>query len=132
LADHHEDGLEAELAAEAKHAVSELLALLVGQDLMREVLLEAGKSPEAGTAPLGSEDPHGEDVLANLAPHLVIGAAAGLRLIVHAVCSWPRARGHEVHVGGDTLYVAPVLAVELEGTLGAGASLDATFFGGVA
>jgi hypothetical protein len=97
----------------------ELLALLVRHQFVGELVLEGGEAPECGATALGAEDAHCEDVLADLAPDLVVGAAAGLGAVVHAVDALAGAARHEVDIWGYALYASAVGAVKLEGTLGA-------------
>jgi hypothetical protein len=129
-------GLEAlrrQVTTEAEHAVAELLALVVAEEFMSELFLEGGEAAECCTAPLGVEDPHSQDVLAGplAVGELKVPALAGFGLaVVDAVDALPSATRHEVHVGGDTLYVSAAGAVELEGALGAGASLGGNSLGG--
>jgi hypothetical protein len=77
--------LESETPAEGQHAVAELLARLVGQDLMREILLEGSEGPEAGTAPLSVDDTHGHQVNASHAPVLMVRAGTFLALSIEDV-----------------------------------------------
>jgi hypothetical protein len=100
--------------AEGQHPVAEPLTLLVVDELMGELVLEGGKAPERGAATLGAKDAHGENMLADHAPDLVVGAAAGLGGIVNAVDALSGAAGDQVDVRGDALYVSPALVVELE------------------
>jgi hypothetical protein len=119
VAGHRDDDLADETPAEGDNAVSELLALLVGHELVSETVLEGIEATERGAAPLCVGYPHGEDVLARLTPELVVRAAAGLGGVVHAVGAWAGAARDQVDARGDALYLVAALLEETEGALGA-------------
>jgi hypothetical protein len=104
--------LATEAPAERQHAVAEFLALLVVHELVGELVLEGAEAPERGAAALGAENAHCENMLAHLAPDLVVGAAAGLGGIVHAVDALAGAAGDQVDVRAAALYVSSALVVE--------------------
>ena len=114
--------LAAETPAEFKHAVAELLALLVGEELVPVALLERGECPDGGAAPLGDGDPHSQDVLAGpTVVELEVRARALLTLAVDDVIGALAVRGgHAVEGAGEALYAAAVMTVELEGAKFAG------------
>ena len=90
---------------------------------MPVALLESSKvSERVGTLP-GSEDAHGEDVLAShVGVEVVVGAVARLVVVVHPVSALAVLGRHQIDVGirFAALYVPMVGAVKREGAKFAG------------